>query len=1270
MAYNARVCREAGKVDSSRPFVNRRHTYRDSVWRLKLTTNTEKCVLSEQRSCIFRVLSPALPALAVLFLSFLFCAATVSAQVGSAALSGVVQDQTGAAVPGAALTLEGVLGGTPWNATSNGAGAFSFAAVPSGNYNLKVDKAGFVGFVQREIHLDPGDNKSLSDIRLAVGAQSQTVTVEAEVAGIPLDSGQLSATISERNLDQLSIVGRDATELEKTLPGFGIRTLGPQNAAPDFSDVQIGQETPYASNGAPIAGITLKLDGANLTDAGNFGANLQNINDAMVSEVQVQTSNFGADQSNGPVVITGVTKAGGSAYHGSIYAFARAPQLNANDWLANFNGIPRPDDVYVYPGVTFGGPVPHVRKLTFFGAAEYDAQRNVYAYGSAGSSIIHALVPTKNMRNGDFSATELQNYLGPNYLGGAYGNLTNAPTFASDGTALTNGQIPTQYLDPGAMALINSVLPLPNQATSSSGYNYTTQNLVDNNIFQTTERVDYALSDNNHIFGRYTYEKERQGQPQVPYYSPGAVMGSVNTPGGGVLNDIHVHTASANYARIFSSTLTNELFATMVYFTQAFDAKTPSALTSAAIGYPYQGTYNNGSKDFPMFMDYGFDGLPIAIQPDFSYGPPSLKKFQPSLGDNITKVWGHHTVKGGIFLQRVTNNQTITNGTTNGNIRDYFFPGAGTPFHTYAGTNPDGSPAFGPQFFTSGNYLANFMQGEIQSFDEQNILPRTNLYFWNIGFYGEDSWRLRPNLSVTIGMRFEHLGAWQDAHDLGAAVWDPATIALPVSATNPLPGFTWHALDHSVPNSGTGSTPLFYEPRVGAAWDIFGTGRTVLRGGYGSYREHDSIVDVTNAFANSEGLREPNLFGFGAATLAGVSTLHFPVTAGSLSTSTFGLFRGDTKEPVTNSYSVSLAQRLPKNSVFQITYAGNNSNSLMNNGSTQAVVLNNINAIPIGTLYQANGIGMSEGVCAAAACTPFEVQAMSATNVQGFRPFPEYQSITVPRHNTYSNYNAVQAVWQKTSGRLNYGLNYTFSKALGILGSAANFNWTGAINPFSIPSNYGPMNFDHTHIFNATYSYSVGKYSGNGALGALASNWLISGITSIQSGGDMQTGISASPNFNLNGFISAPGEPVLTVNSQVFLGTPDVSLQPVLTCNPRSGLGTHQYLNGACFGLPQIGSNGQYIFPYAQAPTFFNTDLTIERGFSLGSDRNLRFRIAAFNFLNHALNSFGTGYAQQTNLSLNGTSISSAAYSPSSGFGFAPYALGHRLLEVSAKFTF
>lgn len=194
----------------------------------------------------------------------------------------------------------------------------------------------------------------------------------------------------------------------------------------------------------------------------------------------------------------------------------------------------------------------------------------------------------------------------------------------------------------------------------------------------------------------------------------------------------------------------------------------------------------------------------------------------------------------------------------------------------------------------------------------------------------------------------------------------------------------------------------------------------------------------------------------------------------------------------------------------------------------------------------------------------------------------------------------MQAVLQRQSGNLNYGVNYTWSKALGILGSAANFNWTAAIDPFNTRSNYGPMNFDHSHIFNATYSYSFGRNIKSGPLGLLLNNWVLSGITGIQSGANMQTGISANPNFYLAGFITAPGQPGLAINNQVFLGTPDVNLQPVLKCNPTSGLGSHQFINGACFGLPQIGQNGQYILPYAHGPAFFNTDLSAEKGFSLG----------------------------------------------------------------------
>ncbi len=495
----------------------------------------------------------------------MLAAATASAQVGSANLNGVVQDPSGAVVPGAKATLRNVQTSAERTASSNGSGGFSFSSVPSGDYTLTVTREGFQTFIQTAIHLNPDDHLTLNDIKLGLGEATQTVTVETGVAGLPLDNGQLSSTITANDLERLSVVGRDATELQRTLPGFAIRNTNSTNTQPDFSQVQIGQPTPYASNGAPVAGITLKLDGANLTDPGNFGANLQNINDSFVSEVQVQTSNFGADQSNGPVVIQAVTKAGTSHYHGSLYTFARTSQLNSNDWLANYNGLSRPSDRYIYPGGTLSGPVPGLKKLTFFAGAEYDAQRNIYAYNDVGQAIIHALVPTARMRAGDFSAAALQEYLGPNYTNGTYANLAFQPTFGIDGTPLANGNI-GKFLDPGAKALVNGLMPLPNKATGTDGYNYTTENLVNNNVSTITGRLDYAINARNTLFGRYTFEKQKQGQPQVPYYSPNLsapLMGDLNTPGGGFENNIHVHSAAANYVTVISPTLTNELYATL-----------------------------------------------------------------------------------------------------------------------------------------------------------------------------------------------------------------------------------------------------------------------------------------------------------------------------------------------------------------------------------------------------------------------------------------------------------------------------------------------------------------------------------------------------------------------------------------------------------------------------------------------------------------------------------------------------------------------------------
>jgi len=899
------------------------------------------------------------------------------------------------------------------------------------------------------------------------------------------------------------------------------------------------------------------------------------------------------------------------------------------------------------------------------------------------------------MRKGDFSQAALNNYFGAAPLSN-YGTLTPVPTVGDDDSTLINGNI-AAFLNPGAMALINNTLPLPTrQQTGTDGYNYDQQDLVNSNISQFVGRVDYAISPRNLFFARYNFEKGKTGQPLVPYYEPTSVMGEVNTPGYGVNNDIWVHTAAANYVTVFTPTLTNEFYFTIASFVESFDARRIADLQRSAISYPYNGAFDNGDTQYPQLGTYTtYGGLPLGLWPDYSGNPLELKKLQPNLGDNLTKVWGKHTIKFGIFTQKTINNQTATNPSTNGIIQNYYFGPAGSYFADYNGTYPDGSPAYGNPHFNSGNALANFFEGQIQDWHQQNFNPYTNLYFWNTEFYGQDTWRITHNFVATFGLRVSHEGPWQDAHGIGASIWVPALYNTPRDpTTNPLPGFTWHGLNKSIPNSGVGNTPIFWEPRVGFALDVFSNGKTVVRGGAGVYRFHDSVVDVTSMFAQAENVRYTDLQGFGGNTLEGINTLHLnPATFGNAGgtetsiplTTVYGLDPTDNKEPVTNNYSLSVAQQMHGNWILQVSYVGNNSNSLMDNGTSQAVTLDNINAIPLGYLFTpaaATAINNQSGyqACNPTGCTPQQAASLDSLfnypgdkSYQSARTYPNYSSILVPHHNTFANYNAIQVEAVKQIGHLNFNVNYTYSKALGILGSAADFNWTAGIDPFNLYSNYGPMNFDRSQIVNFSYSYQTGKFTDERMLGGFINNWLISGITNISSGPNMQTGVSASPGYYVQGLIGA-GANQYPVSNTTILGTPDINLQPTLKCNPKSGLGAHQYLNGACFGLPASGTNGQYIEPYAHGPAFFNTDLTLEKGFSIGGERHLRFRYAAFNFINHPLNSFGTGYASQTTLQLSDTSSNAtpltATYNPATGFGSAPQKLGRRLSEISLKFDF
>lgn len=1282
------------------------------------------------------------------------------AQATTASLGGTVTDTTGAVVPKAQIVLKSTLRGDTRTSVSNDSGVFNFAAVPTGDYTVTITAPGFKTFQQTGIHLDPGDERSVREIKLQAGGSSETVEVTEAANTVNLDSGEQSSLISSEEIKHLSVEGRDVTELLKILPGFAISRGGAgsfDNSSYDPAQVSpTGALGQYAANGTPVNGQALLFDGVDITDPGAFGGALQNVNYEQVAEVKVQTSSFTADTAHGPIVINAVGKSGGAHYHGSLYTFARTYQLNSTDWIAKNSGQVKPPDRYVYPGFTFGGPViPFGKsslrsKLTFFGGAEDYAQRNAYAYGSASAATLTALVPTAGMRTGDFSQAQLQQYLGTNYQvlpagthtanglgcnylqGGVFqssnvpdANICTVPVTGRDGSALVNGNVGA-FLDPLGKIILNE-MPLPN--TPSTGlYNYITTNLINNDLWQARGRVDFAASDKDKLFAVYSIEKGASGVPQNEYYSARGNLGGINIPGGGLVSTISSHLATLNFTHVFTPSLTNSFYAGAVYFSQDFVAKTPSAVQNN----PYQGAFGNGSLVQPTLEDYGNDGLPLLRTPDTTFGGIFANKQVRIAGDNVTKVIGKHTFEAGVFYQWDDNPQVAPFINTNGTINAYYIGGSFTDHGT-------GLPVYGSGAGNGGNFLADVGEGEIFQYSQTNIAPEPNLYFWNLAEFVQDHWRLAPRLTLDLGVRLEHMTPWQDTHGLGVGVFSPTTYTADAGSGNAnnvavaAPGIRWHGIDSAIPNGGRPTRPLFVEPRAGFAWDTTGKGDTVLRGGFGWYRAHDAYNDADNQAETTLGLRTITLNG--PLSLSSVPSYRSTLGTGGFvkDSSVYAFDPNDDQEPQVFTYNVALDQRLPGKMLLELAYVGNRSNNLLNDGSTQNTTLDNLNSLPIGSLFGAQpntrpdlvGTGaynVATGVNAGGD-NCYKVGALypvfqSATNpnncstgslsqgvIDSFKKYPVYNALYVPEHNAYSNYNGLQVGITKQAGAAHFNVNYTFSKALGILGTGGSSTYSYPADPFNYANDYNNMPFDRRHIFNASYSYTVGNIVHERLIGGVTNGWELSGITNYQSGANLPSTINS--NFGISGTINVPvgtvgavganssACPAYTtntngqttavascsfgINNKSILGTADVNLQPRIVGNPNQTTQKFQYVNASAFGLPALGTEGAYRYGFLPGPGFFNTDLTAAKRFKVTESSSVQLRVAAFNFINHANSTFTTVYpanytltfSQAANVgNINQALASANAASASPGFGTAPYREGRRIMELGLRYDF
>jgi len=1198
----------------------------------------------------------------------------------TASIAGTVADSTGAVVPKAKITLKNAASGDVRESVSNDVGRFSFASVVPGSYDLTVSASSFKVWETKGLQVHPGDQREVSHIALAVGAASETITVEANTAA-PVGSAERSALLNSKQIQNLSLEGRDVTELIKIIPGMAVFSGGDVNNQPGYDPSLVGINssavgTGYVGNGnVNRGGMDLISDGAHIIDPGCNCVATQTVNADMVEEVKVQTSNFGADSAKGPVVVNAIGKSGSTEYHGQGYLYVRHTGWNANRWEDNNSKIGRQNDKKFYPGGNIGGPVPFThKKVVFFTGYEY-------YYQQVPASTIQSFVPTESMRNGNFSSTAPDNAaLCSNPAGVLFSTCSLAPGvgghgnfngFFVNGTPIpATGIIPSNAMDPGGLALMN-LYPHANTDPTANpgGFNFILPVVTQQNGWMFHTRVDYNYSENTKVYGTYNQQRQADTIPIRPFFSQPR---SLPFPGGIASADVS-HSLSGHFLHIFTPSLTNDASMALAYLTLPIKPNNPALVSKATAGYPYHGVFNNGDPYVPalsnsFFMTQGaLDNFDL-FGGQGNNGAFLLRKLAPNFQDDVTWSYGKHMFKFGFYWERTINDQS-----------DFVQPNgeiAFDPFGPYSGSSGQ---------MGSNNAWANQLLGVVGfiGYNEQNFQSVNNMSYRSLAFYAADSWKVLKRVTLDLGIRFTNYTPWRDDNGkTGVAVFEPSLFQADNAAGSITPGLRWHAIDPTVSSAGAPTKFALIDPRFGVNWDAFGTGKTIFRGGFGAYHFHDSFNDFAGALSTASGSR-----GFHTGVPSTLAALQSLPPAKQVA-GAFAVSPTDDNQPVTYTYNFTIAQQLPWKSLFEIAYVGNHSNQLMIEGSGSSN-FQNLNLIPLGAMFQRDRVtGFNPIVPGNPAATAQNIQNL---NTADYRPFGTFcaagaglcpngsdprlagfgdNGMLLTRHGGWANYNALQVSWNKQSGQVTFGFNYTFSKALGLCGTS---QFSCAVpDPTNLAHDYGVLSLDRSHVFTSSYQIDLGTISRFLKVGdnvrsvfkPLVDGWTIAGITTLQSGPDLA---SIRTNFSLqNGLPN-------NLNSKSLLGTPDISIQPVLLCDPTKGLTPHQYINGACFGLPGNGTvgsgvNGAYQLPYIKGPAFINSDLSLYKSFKISEHQNLQLRASAFNFLNHPLWSFNpNGNAISLHMSQN---ASGQFVNDNKQFGFADIKYGQRIVELALKYSF
>ncbi|MGB6898763.1 MAG: carboxypeptidase regulatory-like domain-containing protein [Candidatus Acidiferrum sp.] len=1135
----------------------------------------------------------------------LLCGANVALGQGvTAAITGTVTDPSGAPLAGAAVSAKDLLTGIAYPALTNTDGLYYLSQLPVGKYELKIEAKGFETSVHPAFDLVLNQIARV-DIQMIVGAVSQTVEVNGAPPLLQTETTEISTHIDSVVTENIPLITRNYGQLTLLTPGAV--STNPGAFTSGQNTFQVGR--PYI-NGNREQTSNYILDGIDNNQHDNNEVAYSPSPDA-IQEFNLITQNPPAEFGNflGGIVNTTI-KSGTNEFHGDAFEFLRNDAFNANNWFNDVLGVPKASLRFNQFGATFGGPIIKHRLFFFI---DYQGQRN------SSTSTQSAQVLSAAERGGNFGELCPAGFNGAGVCTSAATGNTQLymPQVGVDPKARTpipfnNLTTAGLTLSSAASAIVNSPL-YPSANAANNILNYTQQTSNDDD--QGDVKIDWTPTDRDRIFGRYSQQSVRNPTTETYVLANNGITNFTYPLRNGVVD----------WNRTLSSTLVNDLRLGLTYFPVN------------------QGYANPTGENLPQ--TFGIPGSPSTFLPAIGGQFGGVATIANNLsasnvfadtviqaGDSILKTYGTHEIHAGFQFNRYRDN--------------FLYPGneglAGLfNFSGQYTSNPGALVPGTALAANTGSGLADFLLGlpnnvGIGGSGTGNRHMENSLY----SAYGQDSWRLRPNLTLNLGLRWE-LNTPRVPNEGNAVNYELMGGQLITNTTNN------NGLGKALYAQYNGITN--FQPRVGIAWQPRFLKNSVIHASYGvsNFTESNGVNNLLTQnppFETANNVTYPSV---GAGSDLPGSTLDqgfvaFPTgctlaLAQAFSPTCFAgvnihAFDTHLRPEVHYQWNVGIQHQFGNATTVQASYVGQENQHLSNIVMLQQKELN------------ANGT-----------ITPSPYLNPTLLSEVGQARYT--------LSNGVSNYNALQLVLQERfRNGLQAQVNYTWSKCLsdtpgfyGQFGDAVSTEsqtiagWAFPQNPYDQMGDYGRCPQNIASLFNGYVVYELpfgrGRQFGSGVsrLADLAiGGWRISSSFVFHSG-FAQTIFSSTDTSGTGGFSTrancVPGIPA-TVPMVFDPATSSVS-----------------FLNPAAVTTPAAGTFGNCAVGAFDGPGYKSADLSIAKDFTITERQRIEFRMDAVNFTNTPIFNFGQEF--------NGQHTAGAA-----NYGQIDSSQGSRNIQFALKYYF